>query len=190
MHTNDFYRGDVTRGSWGGNAYSGKSPWQFDRIRGIAIHHSVTDAPFLHADCAAVVRSILHTHLAKGYRTIAYNAVICSHGYVFRGRWFMDQSGANGTQVANQSWFSVCFLGSGPSVTLERVYAFASVRRRLLERAPFAKKVVPHSDFTPTSCPGDRMREWIGNGGPRIDPIEAAKVVHRALNRYKRSIGK
>ena len=67
---------------------------------------------FAHDKCAGKVRSIQGFHRdSRGWADIAYNAVVCPHGYVFEGRGVHTKSAANGSTQANDDWYAVCYLG-------------------------------------------------------------------------------
>lgn len=129
--------------------------------------------------------------MGQDYRDIAYNAVVCGHGQVFEARWFNDRSGANGNAAGNDRYFAVCFLGKNPRPTYERARALRFIRRQLRKRAPQARRVRPHSDFVPTACPGDPMREWIELGGPlvRCGPLrKREKALQARLERVREKL--
>ena len=47
----------------------------------------------------------------QGLQDIAYNALVCEHGFVFAGRGPGIANGANGQTAANVDWPAVCYLG-------------------------------------------------------------------------------
>ena len=82
---------------------------------GICVHWSgATFRQNDHKLCAGQVRGIQRYHQQnKGWADIAYNYLICRHGYVFVGRGEQAASAANGTTAANMTYPAVCFL-AGP----------------------------------------------------------------------------
>ena len=160
----------VSREQWG--ARPPASAWDIldpAQLRGVALHYSAMDADEQadHRTCAARVRAIQDFHLdGRGWKDIAYNFVVCKHGYVFLGRGWGRRSGANGTNDANTRYHAVCFLGDDTpnrdDVTAEGRVALLQLVARALERYPAARELRPHSDFTPTACPGDELRTWLG----------------------------
>lgn len=128
---------------------------------------------FSHERCAALVKGIQNYHMDKnGWSDIAYNAVVCPHGWVYEGRWLGVRSAANGTNEGNGASYAVCGLrGDGDPFTEEMKQGFADVH------ATFgAKSIVPHSRWLATSCPGDEQRAWIKAGCP-INRQDAPQVV-------------
>lgn len=100
-----------------------------------------------------------------GWLDIAYNHILCRHGFVFIGRGFGARSAANGTKDANDGYFAVCFLGDDTAgradVTLEARAALEALIAEYRRRYPKARAVRPHSDFVATECPGDELRALI-----------------------------
>lgn len=160
----------VPRAEWG--AKPPKSlPMRIGTVDGVAVHWEgppIGSSP--HDDCAERVRSIQRYHqVTKGWNDIAYNFVVCPHGRTFEGRGWGVRSAANGTQLANEHYHAVCYLGGegDPFTDAARsaiVQAVAESRRRY----PAGSAVCPHSVFRPTACPGDIIRRWLAS-----DPFKA-----------------
>lgn len=109
-----------------------------------------------HGTCAEKVRGVQRYHMSHGYVDIAYNFVVCPHGYVYEGRGLNVRSGANGTAFSNGHSYATCQLrGVGdpfPTAmqdatewcyTLIRLYGGAGAERKC------------HRDWVSTQCPGD-----------------------------------
>jgi len=152
----------VTRAQWGAaRSVGAENRWGAVRY-GIAVHWSGADN---HGDghslCTAKVRSIQRYHQqTQGWADIAYNYVICSHGYVFVGRGESAASAAQGTEAGNATFSAVCFL-QGPHDALTPVAegAFTGLRTYLMQRK-VRDRVWPHLRFTSTECPGPVLRKW------------------------------
>jgi len=151
----------VPRASWLAARSSGdENRWGAVRY-GIAVHWTAVDIlGRKHILCGTQVRGIQRYHqLSKGWADIAYNYVICSHGYVFVCRGEQSASAANGTTAANQTYPAVCFM-SGPHdpLPLAAWAAFDDLRLYLMQRK-VGPKVSPHLLFTTTECPGPVIRK-------------------------------
>lgn len=101
----------------------------------------------------------------RGWLDIAYNHVVCRHGYAFVGRGFGVRSAANGTNAANDRYHAVCFLGDDSmgraDVTPEARLALEQMIAEYRRRYRRARDVRPHSDFVATACPGNELRALI-----------------------------
>jgi hypothetical protein len=152
----------VTRAAWNAARPSG-SENRYGAVRyGIAVHWSGSDCRDRdHKFCAADVRGIQRYHQQnKGWADIAYNYLICSHGYTFVGRGEQAASAAQGTTAGNATYVAVCFLQgphdvfSGPA---EGQFLFL---RQYLRQRKVQERVWPHLRFTTTECPGPILRKW------------------------------
>ena len=158
----------VGRTEWGARPPRQRDSLAPEGVRGVAVHYTGmnADEQAEHANCAGRVRGIQRYHMeTNGWFDIAYNHLVCKHGYVFEGRGFGVRSAANGTNDANSAYFAACFLGDdtrgrddvtedGRRALAELVVAY---RRRYLR----AREVRPHSHFFATACPGDELRSFI-----------------------------
>ena len=147
----------ITRAQWGARPPRSRPPEDFT---GATAHwegpHMGT---FPHASCPAKVRGIQAFHMdARGWSDIAYNAVVCPHGYVFEGRGRGVRSAANGTNVGNDADGAVCYLGGeGDPFTPEGAAAMADALHWL---SPGGQRHA-HRDWKPTTCPGDTIAAWV-----------------------------
>jgi hypothetical protein len=158
----------VTRGAWGAAPAAGRPRIRPAEIRGVAVHYSGmnSDEERDHRNCAARLRAMQRYHLeTKGWLDIAYNHVVCRHGFVFVGRGFGIRSAANGTKEANDRYFAICFLGDDSvgrtDVTPEARRSVGQLIAEYRRRYSAARQVRPHSDFVATECPGDELRALI-----------------------------
>jgi N-acetylmuramoyl-L-alanine amidase len=164
-------------------------------VRFLVVHYTGMDADEQrdHRNCAGRVRGIQRYHmesdqLAKGGASdLAYNWLVCRHGYAFQGRGWKRRPAATGQ--ANDFTLAACFLGDDTrnraDVTPEARRAFRSILEFLLPpRCPNLAGVRGHRDFMATTCPGDELaafvrrldREYFGRGGRAGGPVSSANV--------------
>lgn len=117
---------------------------------------------FEHSECAGHLRSIQRFHKeTRGWADIAYNFVVCPHGFVFEGRGPLVKSAANGDTQPNDDWYAVCYLGGvDDGFTDEGKAGFVSAVQGL-RRAGAGQRVNGHRDHKSTSCPGPLVYEWL-----------------------------
>jgi hypothetical protein len=152
----------VTRAEW--DAVPPRDTTPLVGSQGVAVHWEGPRMgwPWPHSECAAKVRSIQRFHMVtRGWLDVAYNFLVCGHGYRFEGRGWGVRSAANGTNEGNAWGHAVCYLaGDGDAFTAEARTAIAAVaagHRRLYGQVTLR----PHSSFRATACPGDAIRAWI-----------------------------
>jgi len=118
---------------------------------------------FPHTSCDDKVRSIQAFHRdTRDWADIAYNALVCPHGYVFEGRGLWTQSAANGTSETNDDWYAICYIGGegDPFTDAAKQGMFEAVRWFRTEGgAP--DRVNGHRDHKDTECPGDVIYRWL-----------------------------
>lgn len=140
--------------------------------------HTPDAAPPHFDDCYFQVRRIQHTHMhplpligGERYWDIAYNYLVCHHGYTFVGRGLNYQPGANGTQYNNERYYAICgLIGSDdpgpPKAMLDEIKAVADWVRAYDQAGAHIKgrHVKGHRDLIAgTKCPG-QLYPHIGNG--------------------------
>ena len=131
-----------------------------------------------HSKCPGLVRGIQNFHMdGQGWSDIAYNFVVCPHGYVFEGRGINVYNGANGTNEGNRSSHAVMVLaGEGnPFPEAEKV-AFKETIFHISNVSTAPNKAIGHRDHKPTKCPGDERYAWIRSGMPISTPEPPSKV--------------
>lgn len=129
---------------------------------------------FDHSKCAALVRGTQNFHMdGRGWSDIAYNFLVCQHGYVFEGRGLNVVNGANGTNTANQTSHAVTNIsGEGDPFTDAQKVGFRECIRYINERTQAPGTVVGHRDHKATACPGEARYTWIRQGMP-LSPAPA-----------------
>jgi hypothetical protein len=114
---------------------------------------------------------------SQGWSDIAYNLLVCEHGYIFEGRGKGKGSAANGTSAANADYYAVCALvgeNDDQPAALDTGLADAAAKCRSWGAGSTVKG---HRDFTSTACPGDELYSKVkagrysggssgGGGGP------------------------
>lgn len=158
--------------------------------RGVKVHY--LGSPYssrAHSGCDDKVREIRAAHLAntaEGYVDIAYNALVCEHGYVFEGRGAHKRCGANGTSSLNLAHYAVCALLGSSGMTQPTDAMLHGLRDAIewLRSAGAADtEIRGHRDGWATACPGDPLYAWVRAGAPRpteddmATPIEIADAV-------------
>ena len=156
----------VSRLEWGAKAPNCQTMLPLSRVDTIVYHYTASDADeqALHANCATRVRGIQTFHQnTRGWCDIAYNYVVCKHGFVFIGRGPGVKSAATGDD--NDHTIAVCFLGDDTAnrddVTAVGRRALGEIARDIQQRA--GKKMIykGHRDFMATSCPGDEIYKYV-----------------------------
>lgn len=121
-----------------------------------------------HSRCASLVRGVQNFHMdGRGWNDIAYNFVICPHGYVFEGRGLNVWNGANGTTSGNRSSHAIMWLvGKGNPFVSNEKRAFRDAVRFTADRTSAPDRAIGHRDHKSTECPGDERYRWIRSGMP------------------------
>lgn len=131
---------------------------------------------FSHGQCAAKVRGIEAFHRDnRGWADIAYNALVCPHGYVFEGRGPGVKSAANGDGQANDDWYAVCYLGGErDGFTDEGKAGFLEAFGWLTREGDAGPRRNGHRDHKATACPGDEIYRWVQSlpDGATAEPIQ------------------
>jgi hypothetical protein len=173
----------IQRRDWGAASPRSVSLLNPNELKGVAIHYTASDADEQadHRNCAARVRGIQSFHMrpesqgGRGWADIAYNFVVCKHGFAFEGRGFDVRSAGQGTNAGNDGYHAIVFLGDDTAgrddVTDAGRRALGEIVRILHRRYPKATDVKPHSHFKDTSCPGDEIRAWIARKGWVVAPL-------------------
>ncbi|MEV6681363.1 peptidoglycan-binding protein [Streptomyces erythrochromogenes] len=168
----------ITRAQWGARP-SRYALTHIGSTRGVKIHYEGTHVPAslgrpdAHDQCAPRVRAIQASHLAnreEDYSDIAYNAVVCPHGYVFEGRGAHRKTGANGTATLNSQHYAVCALLGSSGLTEPTDAQLAGLRDAvewLRRDGDAGDEIKGHCDGHPTACPGGPLYAWVQRGAPR-----------------------
>lgn len=121
-----------------------------------------------HSRCAGLVRGIQNFHMdARDWSDIAYNYLVCPHGYTFEGRGLNVINGANGTNSGNRSSHAICVLaGEGNPFPLAEKSGFRSTVKHIADHTVAPDRCKGHRDHKSTACPGDLRYSWVHAGMP------------------------
>lgn len=185
----------VTRAEWGASSRGATtSSHPIGQTQGVTLHWEGPHmGNFSHASCASKVRGIQAFHKNdRGWADIAYNAVVCPHGYVFEGRGVGVTSAANGNETTNGDWYAVCYLGGqGDGFTDEGKGAFVEAVQ-WLRRNGAGSKVNGHRDHKSTECPGQEIYDWLQRTNfdekvaPPVKKPNRVQQAHEDLNHAAR----
>lgn len=166
----------VTTAEWGANEARNATPSShpIHSPRGVTLHWIGPGAggPWVHERCFRLVQSIERSHeVGNGWGDIAYNALVCPHGYVFEGRGPGVRSSANGDTGPNLSHYAVCYLGGeGDPFTDDGKQGFRDAIGWLRSEGGAGPEVNGHRDHKATACPGDVIYAWLRSGGAEPSP--------------------
>ncbi len=166
----------VSRREWGA-AYAQGSGAIPGPVLGVTCHWEGPHmGAFPHSACATKVRVIERFHaVTRGWSGVAYNALVCPHGYVFEGRGAGVRSAANGTSSigGNDQWYAVCYLGGqGDPFTADGRTGMADAIGWLRTAGNAGPRVNGHRDHHATECPGDVIYRWVRSGiPPEREPV-------------------
>lgn len=161
--------GYVSRKQAGLAAPRSTTPLNGRRMEGVAVHHGAGRTPKAHSECAGVWRDYQRIHMTDPSDPkvdIAYSYGVCPHGYVFEGRGWKVQPGANGIPWKNgyhpnRTNFAVCAIGSGNVVFSTLVTdAIEWCINECRTKGNAGNRVRPHSYFAQTGCPDTKLRAW------------------------------
>lgn len=158
----------VTRAQWGARAPKSRRTGNLKETS--TVHWNGPKMPDVpHDRCASVVRGTQNFHMdGRGWSDVAYNFLICRHGYVFEGRGLNVWNGANGTNTGNQTSHAVMALaGTGNPITAEMKQAIKDAVAYIDQytSAP-GSPVRGHRDHKSTECPGNELYAWVHAGLP------------------------
>lgn len=157
----------IPRDKWG--ARKPKTIYRAPLTSGQQIHWSAipkaTTGPHW-PNCYDQVKGIQNYHMdAKNWLDIAYNFVVCKHGFVFEGRGFGVQNGAGGSREANTNYLAICSI-AGENDPIDNNY-IRGIRDVVAEHVKQGAADVqkPHSFFNSTTCPGPTLTNLANTGG-------------------------
>lgn len=142
--------------------------------KGVKIHYEGTTVSCdSHSDCVSLVKAIRKSHLAntqEGYSDIAYNLLVCRHGYVFEGRGKRKRTGANGNQDLNKAHYAVMgLLGSkGDTTPTDEMIEGIKDAIAYMRSNGAGKEIKGHRDGYATACPGEPLYKLVKGG--KLEP--------------------
>lgn len=111
-----------------------------------------------HARCIETWRNWQKYHMdTKSWVDIAYTGGFCNHGYAFAGRGIGVRTAANGTNVGNQNFYAVTWIGGEGQTPTQEAYDAADWWITQLRKSGAGTAVKPHRFFKSTGCPGDPL---------------------------------
>lgn len=165
----------VSRGDLGWPASA--APEQLT-TKGVKVHYEGTTVSCDdHSDCVSLVKAIRKSHLAntrENYSDIAYNLLVCRHGYVFEGRGKRKRTGANGNQDLNKAHYAVmALLGSkGDTTPTDEMIDGIKDAIAYLRGYGAGREIKGHRDGYATACPGDALYALVKAG--KLEPGTSA----------------
>lgn len=153
----------VPRSEWGARAPRSTTGLNAKQV---TIHWAGTPSGNpVHDQCDNVVRSFQAYHMdGHGWADIAYNLIVCAHGYVYEGRGRNTKSAANGDSNSNSASYAICYLlGKGEPFTEA---AKAAINEAALYLVPSGPSWTFHRRWTGSECPGDTIIAWVKAGHP------------------------
>ncbi|MEU4296334.1 GH25 family lysozyme [Kitasatospora aureofaciens] len=168
----------VTRDQWGAAAPTGAYTPMTGAL-GVKVHYLGSPYTFGdHSTCPAYVRKIQAQHMAdpvQHWVDIAYNELVCEHGYRFEGRGHGVRSGANGDQALNAQHYAICALlgSSGSTVPTDaQLQGLRDAIEDYQHNAAAGPEIRGHRDGYSTDCPGDALYAWVQAGAPRPEETD------------------
>ena len=104
----------ITRAEWGARPGATPSSHPIHAPKGVTLHWLGNGiGAVTHDRCGRIVQSVQRWHQAgNGWADIAYNALVCQHGYVYEGRGLGVRSAANGTRPGCMRCTDMCPEGA------------------------------------------------------------------------------
>lgn len=143
--------------------------------KGVKVHYEGTPVHLnSHGECIQEVKDIRESHLAnkeENYSDIAYNFLVCKHGYVFEGRGKRKRTGANGNQDLNRAHYAICGLlgDSGDTNPTPEMVEGIKWAIAYLRGYGAGREIRGHRDGYATACPGGPLYALVQNGGLEPD---------------------
>lgn len=153
----------LTRADWGADPPLWPSAgWPQGEPTSYTLHYEGSDTPtdYDRERYTQIVDAIQRYHQTHGYNDIAYNFVVSPFGDIYEAHGWDERSAAQ--YDGNPKSVAICYIG-GPGTELTD--AAKTAFRSLLDRHPDFP-IYPHKHWTPTSCPGAAIEEWINAGCP------------------------
>lgn len=156
----------MSRSGWGARPPSGAGNTISAHPLGHAIHWEGPHmGPRSHSECDDTVRGIQAYHMDhNGWSDIAYNILVCVHGYCYEGRGKGKGSAANGTTQANADYYAICALvGEGDPQPTELVQGLKDAADTCRAWGAGGAST-GHRDHYSTECPGDALYSLVKAG--------------------------
>lgn len=175
----------VTRAQWGARPSAQTGNSIATHPNGVLIHW---EGPKVgsrdHSLCDDLVRSIQNFHMdVRGWVDIAYNFLVCEHGYIFEGRGVKRGSAANGTTEANFDYYAVCAMVGDTDAQPAALINGLREAVGYCQLAGAGTHVGGHRDVFPTDCPGDALYALVHDGNmTALDPTTDKPIGSQAAS--------
>jgi uncharacterized protein with LGFP repeats len=188
----------ITRRQWGADPSLGDRCWDpriGDSFRMVFVHHTAGSNHYSESESAAVVRGVYAFHTqARGWCDIAYNFLVDRYGNIYEGRRggiFKPVRGAHAGDY-NVDTTGISLMGDFTRARPTRAMKHALVQlvawrmgsayhgaygHTTIAGATF-KRISGHRDAMSTSCPGQRVYDWL--------PVLRKRVAARLSGRESR----
>lgn len=136
--------------------------------QGLVIHYDSGNQNLAnknHSACLTYWRNTrsFHRGPSRGWVDVGYSFMSCAHGYILEGRGLRKQQAA---QPGGNATHYSCTLATGPNdaITDLQINAVRELRSWLVDDHKNNGRVLKHSDFISTSCPGAKASKMVDNG--------------------------
>lgn len=163
----------VSREQWGARPWRGSVRRVGTAERRQVMFHYHGPKP-RHQHGTAVPHDIESIHLANRWVGIGYNFVIDMDGRVYEGRGY-DIQGAHCPGYNRSAWGVQIAVGMDQVPTQAAFRAAKELYDHLCQRAGYKLKAMGHRDGKSTSCPGEPIYQWLGEGMPLDEEAEEPK---------------
>jgi hypothetical protein len=170
----------ISREEWGA-IDSGRRLHGFWRpMQGIVAHHTTGPS---HSPWDRVRGHDRYHVESRGWDSIAYNWLVSGEtGEIFEGRGWKRGAATRGW---NSKSISVAYIGDTDDAFTEHGKdAFLTVVGAIREQYGDHLWVRSHKDFSPTTCPGEKLTAWVQEGMPAGDKPRNVAVDWDGILRY------
>lgn len=159
----------IERADWGAREATDIYPIK-GKDEGIVVHYTTRDsAGFINShwpDCYTSVQRHQQYHQStRGWSDLAYNFVVCIHGFAFVGRGWSRRNGAN-TPVNERSLSIALDVDADDWFDIAAVRTVNALIAEAVDNQGWADKVRGHGEVstTGTECPGHVIQNLIDSG--------------------------
>lgn len=130
---------------------------------GVAVHYGGPRQPAAeigadHAKCVSTWRAWQNYHMnTHGWVDLAYTGGFCNHNYALAGRGAGVRTAANGTNVGNQNFYAVTWIGGEGQTPSRGALDALEWWINELRNGGAGRQVRPHRYFKSTGCPGNPL---------------------------------
>lgn len=156
----------VARELWGARAPKASSSSGLKKGQQIHWTASPKASSLHHPGCYDQVKGMQRFHMdTRKWSDIAYNFVVCNHGFVFAGRGWGVRNGASGTADGNANYLAVASIaGPGDPINSNYIEAIRDIVTEHVDKHGGGDVQKPHSFFKSTACPGPDLTRLASTG--------------------------